>query len=123
MAAVSTEDHVLFSQMGADGAGDRFLTHVSMTGTVDQASLMTACEFFLRLSDDLHFAIEVENRLSGGRTGHKSFQILLGSLNKWALRKSWISHSVDVSSRTSTIHGEISSIHRNQSSRDPARCV
>jgi hypothetical protein len=60
VATMGTEDGVIAVQMSAHAGCDCLLANISMTRTMDQASLVGTGQFFFRLADDLHRAIEEE---------------------------------------------------------------
>jgi hypothetical protein len=58
MAAMRAEDYVIRFEMGTHSDGDRFLSHVGMTGAVNQTPLMGAGQLFLASADEHHLPIK-----------------------------------------------------------------
>ena len=73
MSPVCTEDNVLLIQVSTDARGDGFLTHISVAGSMNKPSLITASELFFRLPYDLHRS--VKSKGSCAVTGHLVFVI------------------------------------------------
>jgi hypothetical protein len=63
--AVRAKDDIIALKMGADACRHRLLSDISMTGTVNQSTLMAPRELLLRLADELHRAIELQTEVSG----------------------------------------------------------
>jgi hypothetical protein len=67
VAAMRAERHVLPAEMVAHGGGDRLLPDIRVAGAQHQAPLMTAGQLLLRLSDELHRAVQAEQHVARRR--------------------------------------------------------
>ena len=65
MASVSTKDRIFCSQVSTDRGRDSFLPNVSMTGPVNQSSLMTSSQLLFGLANNLHRAIKRKDLFVG----------------------------------------------------------
>ena len=64
VAAMRAEDRVVAVRGAHDARGDRLLADVGVAGAVDQAALMTAGQLLFGLANELHGAIQIEQRLA-----------------------------------------------------------
>ena len=65
MPPVRAEDNIRWPQMGGNAGCDRLFADIRMAGTMDQASLVTASQFLLGLSNRLHDTIKRLNDITG----------------------------------------------------------
>lgn len=65
MASVSTKDRIFCSQVSTDRGRDSFLPNVSMTGPVNQSSLMTSSQLLFGLANNLHRTIKRKDLFVG----------------------------------------------------------
>ena len=65
VASVSTKDRIFCSQVSTDRCRDSFLPNVSMTGPVNQSSLMTSSQLLFGLANNLHRAIKRKDLFVG----------------------------------------------------------
>ena len=78
MATMSTEDGVFGIQVSADSRGDCLLSDVSMTGSMNQSSLMTASQLLFGLANNLHRTIKRKNLFVGHVCGWMQQQEVRG---------------------------------------------
>jgi hypothetical protein len=67
VAPVGAEDAVAMIEVEADTRSNSFLTDICVAGSVDQALLVAAGEFFFGLANQLHSAVERQNLIGHGR--------------------------------------------------------
>tara|TARA_Y100001960_G_C13976066_1_gene495221 strand:- start:143 stop:370 length:228 start_codon:yes stop_codon:yes gene_type:complete len=59
---MGTENNVIFAETAADPCSNSLFTHVGMTGTMYQATLVTASQLFFARPDQEHRTIETQQR-------------------------------------------------------------
>src|SRR5579864_7073581 len=67
VAAMRTKNNVFLAQMCTNADGDGLLTDISMASAVNQAALVRAGQLLLALADELHLAVEMQEKI-GART-------------------------------------------------------
>ncbi len=65
VSTMRAEDDAAFRQRSTHGRRDRLFADVGVTRAEHEALLMAACEFFFRLPDDLHRAVQRKQLVIG----------------------------------------------------------
>ena len=86
VSAMRAEDDIMLSEMSTDAARNRFFADVGVTRAEHESSLMTACQFFFRLPDDLHRAVEAKQLVVG------YWSLVIGHWKNFADRKRELIH-------------------------------
>jgi hypothetical protein len=69
MSSVSAEDHIVRAKVGTHSDCYSFLTHISVAGTVDEATLVRSRELLFATANEHHLAIKLKQYFPERQSG------------------------------------------------------